>query len=593
MHLRVDREFKSLKPGAIELVELPMFSIITGVNGAGKSHLLEGMQQSAVVFDDFGALGVEEVKYFGLGQLTAAAQGGANPAAFREPWAQLHTQWQALRSQRQQPGQPAMSEAEQETWIQDQIVSGRQLTREALQRMLEAAGKTLWEFSLEDFREHAPLVIGQRDPFATSIAEAFLTYSQRHMRNTIAQWRLETKGIGHALTDEEFVARYGETPWSVFDQTLQIVGLLYKVVPPVEDTDTTYTVELKSDDGRLASLDDLSSGERTLLAIAMSLFASTRFSESIRIPKVLLLDEADSNLHPSMVKSLLTVIEEIFVRQYNVRVLLATHSPSTVAMAPEDALFAMSSHVPRLRKVSADEALKDLTVGMSTLSVRVENRRQVFVESEYDQAVYQELYSILRAELATERSLEFISVGKKQSGGGADMVKRLVRELREAGNTTVVGLVDRDFKQGTPPDVHCVTDRHSMENIALDPLLLCAFLIREGVARSEDLGLPAGLRNFQLESVHAPALVDALAARLGFVGPNEECKYAGDFAVPVAREFRETRGHDLQDLILRVFPALNKHVPNLARIIVTEAAADVPAFIPSSVIDLFNTLGRD
>lgn len=593
MYLRVDQEFKSLKVGGLEPVELPMFSVITGVNGAGKSHLLEGLQQGAVVFDDFGTLSFEEVKYFGLGQLTAASQGGANPAAFREPWTQLHNQWQGLRNQRQQPGQPTMTEGEQEAWLRDQIVNGRQLSREALERMLEAAGKALWDFTLEDFREHAPLVIGQRDPFATSIAEVFLTYGARQTHNSYAQWRVDKKGIGHALTDEEFVAKYGETPWSVFDQTLQIVGLPYNVVPPVEDTDTTYTVELRAEDGRLASLDDLSSGERTLLAIAMSLFASTRISEAIRIPKVLLLDEADSNLHPSMVKSLLTVIEEIFVRQYNVRVLLATHSPSTVAIAPEESLFAMSSNAPRLRKVSTDEALKDLTVGMSTLSVRVENRRQVFVESEYDQAVYQELYSILRPKLVTERSLEFISVGKKQVGGGAEMVKRLVKELREAGNSTVVGLVDRDFKQGTPAYVHCAADRHSMENIALDPLLLGAFLVREGIARAEDLGLPAGLRNFQLESGHAPMLVHALAAKLGFVGARSECTYAGGFAVQVPHEFLETRGHDLQDVIVGVFPALNRQLPNLARIVVTQAGADAPHFIPASVVDLFNALGRD
>ena len=38
----------------------------------------------------------------------------------------------------------------------------------------------------------------------------------------------------------------------------------------------------------------------------------------------------------------------------------------------------------------------------------MENRRQIFVESEYDQAVFQEIFAIHKNDLSPEKSLEFI-----------------------------------------------------------------------------------------------------------------------------------------------------------------------------------------
>jgi hypothetical protein len=63
--------------------------------------------------------------------------------------------------------------------------------------------------------------------------------------------------------------------------------------------------------------------------------------------------------------------------------------------------------------------MKLLTVGISSLSVKLENRRQVFVESEYDQAIFQELFGILKGRIGTEKSTEFIAAGRRDVGGAA------------------------------------------------------------------------------------------------------------------------------------------------------------------------------
>jgi hypothetical protein len=102
----------------------------------------------------------------------------------------------------------------------------------------------------DDFREFHPVVAGIKDPFAASIAEVFLSYSQRRSANELAQWKLERKGRGSALTDEAFVARFGSPPWELMDDTLRVVGLQYSFVPPPEDVETAnFEVSLLEKDG--------------------------------------------------------------------------------------------------------------------------------------------------------------------------------------------------------------------------------------------------------------------------------------------------------------------------------------------------------
>ena len=114
-------------------------------------------------------------------------------------------------------------------------------------------------------------------------------------------------------------------------------------------------------------VEDLSSGEKTLLSLALMIYKQKKggtFSE------VLLLDEIDGNLHPSMIKQLLNVLENVFVKKYGMKVILVTHSPTTIALAPDDSVFAMYREIDsneRLQKQNKSDALKILTEGYATL----------------------------------------------------------------------------------------------------------------------------------------------------------------------------------------------------------------------------------
>lgn len=588
MTLQTIRPFKSIKMGSVDGVELPAFTVLTGQNGSGKSNLLEAIREGHVIFSELGNLPGEQMRLFKLGELLSAIEGPVQAISYKEPWANLYNNVKNWRLQALNNPSFMNNESAQVNFASDQAIAARLITRPALDRMMRETEKSLSEMTEADFKRYAPLLGGIRDPFAASIAEIFLSYEQRRSANEHAQWIQKEKGRGTSLTDEEFIARFGGAPWMLLDEILKLVGLPYRFVAPPEDTDNLiYEVALVDEEDNSILPSYLSSGERVLLAVALSLFSGSRISEAIELPRVLLLDEADASLHPMMVKSLLTVIEEIFVKQYSVRVILTTHSPSTVALAPVESLFVMSRTSPKLRPATPDEALSLLTVGLSSLSVRLENRRQVFVESEVDQAIYQDLFRVLKGKVDSDRSAEFIAVGKHSVGGGCDAVIRLVAELRAAGNATIAGIVDRDHRTEAPEHVHYLPDRHSIENLLLDPLIIGAFLLREGMVQASELELPQEIRHFELGQDHASLIVKALSTRLGFTGAPVEVEYLGGFSVRVPSDFFDIQGHTLQDQLVAEFPGLNKYQDKpLKQAIVNKAISDLPSFVPKSLVTL-------
>ncbi|UPQ79642.1 AAA family ATPase [Flavobacterium azooxidireducens] len=115
------------------------------------------------------------------------------------------------------------------------------------------------------------------------------------------------------------------------------------------------------------NFDQLSSGEKTL--IALSIFIHKTRKKRI-IPRVLLLDEVDSSLHPSMINRLLDVIQNLFVKEQKFKVILATHSPTTVALSPEDSVFIIETNGEHIiRKECKEKIVNILTEGIATINV--------------------------------------------------------------------------------------------------------------------------------------------------------------------------------------------------------------------------------
>lgn len=590
MRLSFERTSGTIRE-AVTPEELPRFTVISGPNGSGKSNLLTAILDGSLSVEGLPVANAGEqqgVRLFRLAELVPFADGAQSPAAYRERYVQAFQQFDNYRRDIRQPFSGIPESAWAET-LELVTVQNRWVSEAALQSILDRSGRSILELELNDFREHHPLIDGVRDPFAISATEIFLSYHDRYNRNRFEQWRVEQGDQGLSpLTQDQFVANYGPAPWELLDETLALIGLGYRFVPPhgVEDS-VSYVARLEHlESGDVVLTDQLSSGEKTLLTVALTLFTGERLDRSIEMPKVLLLDEADASLHPMMIRSLLNVIVELFCDRYGVDVILTTHSPTTVALAPESALFVMRRNdSPRLIKATRDEALASLIVGLPTLSISVDNRRQVFVESEDDESCYQALYDLLRKELASPISLHFIASGRGGQGN-SDAVLRLVAQLRASGNDRVSGLVDRDDRGGAPEGIYFCERRYAIENLILDPLGVGVYLLRRGILSGTDVG-DDSLRHFQVSEASAQNIVDVVTQRvLGSPTLLEQVDYVGGFNCQVASDWLNRQGHDLEAAIVAAFPGLNQEGRGLKRRLIESAYADIPTCVPSDVVAL-------
>ena len=587
--------------------EVADYVVLSGPNGSGKSNLLEAIHTGATTIEGIShstpGQPSPHIRLFKLAELVAAGESVQTMGTFRDRWVHLdNTTKQIIQSQARMRTMPGMrviapGSDEMEETVRSQLVGQRQVSSDALNRMLAESGKRLIDFTTADFRRYSPMFIGIRDPFTLTVSEVFITYHLRRVKNKFSQWLAteEQELVGPVMSDQEFERRYGPSPWDLLNETMAIVGLAYRFVAPTgTEEDLLYEAKLIHEEiGVEVAPAQLSSGEKTLMAIAMSLYTGSRLGEAIELPRALLLDEADASLHPSMVQSLLRVTDDIFCKRYGVKVLLTTHSPSTVALAPEESLYSIRrAGRPRLRRATRDEVLRVLTVGVPTLSVRIENRRQVFVESEWDEACYHEPYRLLRARLDSSLSLSFIASGKGGQGN-ADAVKRLVASLRAAGNVSVRGVVDRDNRGGSPEAVHYIAGRYSLENVVLDPLAVGIFLLRERIIDARSMGLAADAKHFEVDCDGAQKIADFVTKSVQTADDDlapATVTYLGDCSVVIPRFYLEVNGHALEERLIAKWPPLKNFGPGLKVRVIERALGDVPLYIPSDVVDLFTEL---
>ena len=119
--------------------------------------------------------------------------------------------------------------------------------------------------------------------------------------------------------------------------------------------------------GAQYELDSLSSGEKVLMALCL-----VSFNQYLgrRRPKLLLLDELDAVLHPSMVAALVSTLKTLFVSQ-GTQVLMMSHSPMTVAALDEADIFRVArtgGHV-EVSRTTKSEAINELSEGLATVDV--------------------------------------------------------------------------------------------------------------------------------------------------------------------------------------------------------------------------------
>ena len=446
---------------------------------------------------------------------------------------------------------------------------------------------------------------GGDDLFSLNLAKLFHKYRDAQLRNWLLLKSDEINGTQIGLDQDLFLKQFGTPPWELINENLKAFSLPFELTAPyLADFKHSAISFQHSESGEQISFHDLSSGERLLTQFAISSFQFDETFLTIKRPKILLLDEMDASLHPEMTLRWLNAIEEIFVSEQGMHCLVTTHSPTTVALAPEDALYEMRGGVEGLIKISKQDALNKLTFGVPTLSIDYQNRRQVFAESDTDAETYELLYSILKSQIECPFELNFLSTGirkknKVETNSGCTIVRKLVDQLVSSGNRTVYGIVDWDGETQSTDRIKVIGEgvRNGIENVLLDPLLICLLLMKHGKAPEIIQDIKRFVGATQLDQEAIQRLVNAVQFCLF---PNDsalvEVHYIGGRTASVCADYLSIDDHDLETRLSDTFPFLGKWTKGghgkLGIAIVREVLLEHTEFCPKEIASVFESLAQ-
>jgi len=374
-------------------VELPDFTVLTGVNGSGKSHLLEaikngnvdveGLTNSHVVLFSYENFRLDNEERFNASKLVSEREQAWK--SFQKNIKLKAVKWREKMGAKYQDIKRSCEESDTLLWdfkhdaveIYKQEVE-KYFSSDRIRDSQEAKSFYVLAKHLHyciDEIEHAEfmrlyrpyLFINDFLPF--QLGKVFWDYYAKYIHNCNNELLNTKYGKNHTtLTEDDFINRYGAKPWEVVNKIFDTFDILqYRVTSP-EGLDVFGDFQLKlkhiEKDNLEINFMELSSGEKVLMALVASIYKSLSDNH---FPSLLLLDEIDTSLHPSMVNNMLKVIESVFLSQ-NMKVIMVTHSPTTIALAPEESVFVMNpSGNERIVKPTKQEALTVLTEGFATL----------------------------------------------------------------------------------------------------------------------------------------------------------------------------------------------------------------------------------
>jgi predicted ATPase len=502
MEIKFEGKYKSIT--SFNWTEIPKFVVITGPNGTGKSQLLDliyntvtnNKETSERVSISGTVIKPNEITFL-KGEWQLQNTGHVSLFTIQQ---KLDTYFNNLQQGNHRYNQP------------NQIKLNY-----AIQEILRKTGKQHNTISKEEFFENFPeILIEQESQLSQKIGEVFYNYRLS-----------EIELLSKRVTEEDIKKEIGEKPWIVLREIIKESKLPFDINDPSENgirdgfqlklTHQILKEEIK--------FDDLSSGEKVLISLVFYLYNS---QEKNVFPKLLLLDEPDAHLHPSMSQQFLNVIKNVLVDKFSVQIIMTTHSPSTVILAPNDCIYEMSRLEPRIRKSqSKNHAVSLLTAGLVYVG---EGTKYFLVEDNDDVSFYSFAYNQLTTDnqIDADIPLVFIPASTKDKSGGKDVVQNWVNKLQDSGLVGIVqGLIDADSGNVVSDGVHKI-DRYSIENYLTDPILVYAALIdKEKNPMIEGLKLSVG-EEYKLKSLSNETLQKVADLIISLVEP-ELNKYFPDF----------------------------------------------------------------
>ncbi len=330
------------------------------------------------------------------------------------------------------------------------------------------------------------------------------------------------------------------------------------------------------------------------MSLAMAIYNSAE--KNIK-NKILLIDEPDAALHPQFSKFLLETIKTYIVNEAGVKVIITTHSPTTVAMADEESIYEMNREEKIPLKVSKARALSILCEGIPSLRVSIDKQRIVFVESNYDAENYHKIFDLVKQNHSYDIQPVF-HAANPHNGSNCDDVRELLDKL----NTTpgVYGIIDYDNHASSTDKIIVLGEggesRYTIENYILDPIFIGLLLLRDNLS---DNPIPVDCKYIDFKNAtdeQYQNLITWVYTELGY--SNELVTYTtiSGKNFKISKDWIEKPGHNIETDIRNKWLKLGQITRGnagdnaLKKAVIDKVISDYPEYLSKDFIDLFNSL---
>jgi predicted ATPase len=396
---------KHLSINKLEEVNLSPLTIITGLNGVGKSQLLEGIKKGSFIIDDINPNNIvlltsqnfqisseqpidvkkleEEYVYLidafkeKQKQVESLVNQSKNYNQFKEKATNLNKSIldldsisfendeifqeyiEFIKKYKSIIAHLSISIRRNNSQYPDSISYNNSL-------LLLASKFTfcIHELTIKDFKDNFVPISMKDFILPSNISKIIWDYFLKSENFAFELYRNRKE-----LDFEEFENKYGPKPWIIFNEILQNFETLdFYVNSPegmVKEDSYKFALKSKINPKLTIEVNQLSSGEKILFSLVGFLY---RLTLDNILPDIILFDEIDASLHPSMINKFLEIIQKSIIAKGKY-VILATHSPSMIALAPENTTYLMEKgEITRLYSKSKEESLSILTEGYATLT---------------------------------------------------------------------------------------------------------------------------------------------------------------------------------------------------------------------------------
>jgi len=423
MKLKFEKDYKSIK-GTEEKadISLPDFTVLTGLNGSGKTHVLEAINVGDLVCDKIGTETISLMTYQDL--LTQQVQAAnvkqqcedflnkvvEQGEAFSDKASEKSTTWRnkilqiynmhlAWQDHRDHHLLVEKTKIEKPVWSISKADVDSELW-EKISAFKNEIGREVfgndkfkefpfYEHIQDTYIKHAIVTADRGFHYSQfvdivsmqtldDLTSEFIAYEKRREEYANQQFQQ-----GRSGSKPEFIEEYDKKvpkPWNLFNQALKEAreilgsssGFNFQVTYPGFSNWRSHNAVRIFNRVTNTPLEfgELSSGEKVIFSLLMLMMKA---EEGFLPPKLLLLDEIDATLHPSMIKAMIEVIRRVFLDK-GAKVILATHSPTTLSLVEEEAIYLVNTNGKEevIEKASKATSLKALTEGYATLQDLVE-----------------------------------------------------------------------------------------------------------------------------------------------------------------------------------------------------------------------------